>query len=389
MAEILVVEQEMDIGNSIVEILERKGHRTALIPNGLEALGEIYAREYDLVLLGLSLPGIDGPGLVDAMRKNTPGSMAIMVSGGNDFEKACEALKKGAYDVIEIPEIGEKLVGVVESALREAREMGKSGYIYKDHRENYRSLITGRAILTATDSLLAGLTFLAAFAASIYVMKIPSLNLSVRLDEIPGLSLGVAFCYAFSSVFRRSYRFERVDFGKIAVGQIWRNITAAYLVFLGTLFLSGNLQFLSGRAAVLPAYGLGFLSIIVSRRVAIPFLHARFRREGEKRIVIMGSGKREPLDLPFTFGRMDSMNPGLKTGRDMPDENDRREHLLPVGSKADQAASSDDREEIYIDSGVLSSSEILSLLNRHRGRRLKITPRKMPVQIRDEDSPGS
>jgi CheY-like chemotaxis protein len=383
MAEILVVEQDTEIGNSIVGILRGKGHRTTLVPDGLEALGKIHACEFDVAILDVRLHGIDGSGLVQAIKKRTPGTMAIMVCNGADLDSVSEALRNGAYDYIEKADIQGRLTRTVEGALREKGEMMKSGYIYKDNRYYDKSLIMRRAVLAAVDSLLAGLAFLSAFAAIKYILKISPSYLSVNPFEIARLSLGVVFCYAFVSAFRRSYRFERADFGKVAGGQIWKNITLAYLLFLGILFLSGNLQFPSDRVGVLLGYGLGLLSIITGRNIVIPSLSARFRREGEKKIVIVGYGKREPTDSPLTFGRMDSMNPTLRRNRDGSIADSRSVGSHPGREKASKAPIPDDIDEIYIDADVLSSSEVISLLDRHRGRRLKVKSHDTPIRIGD------
>lgn len=384
MAEILIVEENKNIGDSMVEILEKKGHRTTRVYEGLEGLGRVYAREYDLAILDVALPGIDGVGLVKAIKKRTPGSMTIVVCTRADLEGVAEALRNGAYDYILRQDIEDELIPKVEGALGEARRMRKSGYIYKEDRREDRPLYAKRVIFTALDSVLAGAAFFLAFTLNSQVLRIWPSVLPIHLGDIARLALGMAFCYAFLSVFRQSYRYESGVFGRIAVGQIWRNITAAYLAFLGILFISGNLQSLSDRAGVLLGYGLGFLSIVVNRAVIIPLLISRLRREGRKKIVIVGSARREPQDSPLTFGRLDSMNTGLINNTNRRPEGNKAGKIIPVGERASRAEYTGEIEEIYIDAGATSVSEVLSTLDRYRGRQLEVVPQQESTLIPEE-----
>jgi CheY-like chemotaxis protein len=384
MAEILVAEQDIDVGNSIVESLEAEGHRTVRARDGLEALGRNCSGEYDLAILDVNLPGIDGAGLVEAIKRRTPRTMAIMVCGRTDLEKAGEAMREGAYDFIEKPLIEDNLISTAGSALREAREMKRSGYVYKDHFRNDRSLMAARTILTFSDSLLSGLAFFAALTVCKYILEVSPLNLSVSLTEILRLSLGMAFCYAFSSVFLRSYRFEGAVLGRIPAIQIWKNSSVAYMIFLGILFLSGNVQLLSGRVGVLLGYALGTGILIVSRKIVIPLFHAGSRREGKKKIVIVGSTGQEPVDSPLTFGRLDSLNPALKRAGQPLIDRDQGGEEAHGRRRVDRDAVSADTDEVHINAEALSALEVLSLLDRHRGRAVEVklqqTSRERPTQ---------
>lgn len=386
MAEILIVEQDIDLGNSIVELLETEGHHTDWAKDGLEALDKICNGEYDLAILDVTLPGIDGSEMVEAIKKRTPRTMAIMVCSRTDLEKAGEAMRKGAYDFIEKPCIEDRLISVAESALREAREMKRSGYLYKHDRRDDKSAVAGRTVLTFSDSLLAGLAFFSAMTVCKYILEVSALNLSVSLAEIFRLSLGMAFCYAFSSMFLRSYRFEGAIFGRIPAAQIWKNITVAYMIFLGILFLSGNVQLLSGRSEVLLGYALGIGFLIISRRIVIPFFQAASRREGKKRIVIVGATRHEQIDPPFTFGRLDSLNPSLKrAGRPLTGV-DQGGDRAPGRRRVGRGAVSADIDEVHIDGEALSTSEVLSLLDRHRGRAVKIKPQQTSRERRTQNA---
>ncbi len=103
MANILVVEDDFAVQSCMVRVLEAEGHRIFTASDGLEALGKIYSQSYDLAILGVALPHVSGAGLLDAIRKRSPRTMVVMVSGQADLDSTIESLRNGAYDYIEKP----------------------------------------------------------------------------------------------------------------------------------------------------------------------------------------------------------------------------------------------------------------------------------------------
>lgn len=372
MTRILVVNNDPDLRNLMVGALERVGHRVAAAQDGLEALGKIYTEQYDLVVLDVALPYIDGNGLLDVIRKRSPETIVVIASGRNDSATVLQAIRKGAYDFIEKPVGEEELLRVVTMALQEGRMMQHSGYIYKDHRRGEKLLFSKGMVRAVRDSLLAGLTFLAAFIIYLYVLKM-SPSLSIGLRELTKLSLGMTFCYSFVLVARRGYRFHRREHTRVPVRQVWTNITQAYLVFIAVLFLSGNMNMLLGRIGVILGYGLGILSIIGVRFIGVPTVFFRSRREGKKTITIVGSGKAALQDTPLTFGRVDNLAASRQSEKEhLPDKRRRIETRIIAGRK--------DADELIINAGEFSAPEVLDLLDRYQGRNLKIVVVGGPVE---------
>jgi len=116
MARILIIDDEPAIRTTLSSILEDEGHRTALCESGEEGIAQFARDEFDLVLLDLWLPGIDGLMVLERIR--TAGSTpVIMISGHGSVDSAVRATRLGAYDFLEKPLSLERVLLTVNHAL--------------------------------------------------------------------------------------------------------------------------------------------------------------------------------------------------------------------------------------------------------------------------------
>jgi two-component system, NtrC family, nitrogen regulation response regulator NtrX len=103
MANILVIDDEKSIRNTLQEVLEYENHKVDLATNGSEGL-ELFDRGgYDIVLCDIKMPGMDGIEVLEKMHELNHDVPVIMISGHGNIDTAVEAIKKGAYDFIEKP----------------------------------------------------------------------------------------------------------------------------------------------------------------------------------------------------------------------------------------------------------------------------------------------
>ncbi len=121
-ARILVVDDEADIRNLIQEILDEEGYEVVVAADGEQARAAVADDEFDLVLLDIWMPDVDGITLLrewsesDALR-----CPVVMMSGHGTVDTAVEATRLGAVDFIEKPLSLTKLLRTVERALDEAQ----------------------------------------------------------------------------------------------------------------------------------------------------------------------------------------------------------------------------------------------------------------------------
>jgi two-component system nitrogen regulation response regulator NtrX len=78
---ILVVDDESGIRNSLEEILREEGWEAASVASGEECLESCSKNDFDLVLLDVWLPGMDGLKVLESLKQRDPAPLVIMISG--------------------------------------------------------------------------------------------------------------------------------------------------------------------------------------------------------------------------------------------------------------------------------------------------------------------
>src|SRR5262249_11812398 len=91
------------------------------VDSGEACLDRVPGRAYDVILLDVWLPGIDGLVTLERLRERRVESQVIMISGHGSVEAAVRATKLGAFDFIEKPLSLDKTVLTVRNALRQRR----------------------------------------------------------------------------------------------------------------------------------------------------------------------------------------------------------------------------------------------------------------------------
>jgi two-component system, NtrC family, nitrogen regulation response regulator NtrX len=120
-ASILIVDDESGIRESLGALLRDEGYEIAAIASGEECLEQIESRRFDLVLLDVWLPKMDGLETLERIQGQDAAPVVIMISGHGNIETAVRATKLGAFDFVEKPLSLDKIVLVVRNALEYVR----------------------------------------------------------------------------------------------------------------------------------------------------------------------------------------------------------------------------------------------------------------------------
>ncbi len=142
---VLVVDDEKNIRLSIAQSLENLEVEVDNAITGEEALEKIRQQEYQLVLLDLKLPGMDGVEMLRQLRGFNTGIKVLIITAHGTVENAVETMKLGAVDFIQKPFTPDEVRGFVAKALARTEE-------FRNHLRQDRSLEVGQAV----DSLLSG-----------------------------------------------------------------------------------------------------------------------------------------------------------------------------------------------------------------------------------------
>ena len=120
MAKILIIDDEASIRTALANILEDEGHRAVLCESGEEAIAHFAREEYDLAILDLWLPGVDGMSVLERMR-GSAAPPVIVISGHGNVDTAVRATRLGAYDFLEKPLSLERVLLTVNHALSDSK----------------------------------------------------------------------------------------------------------------------------------------------------------------------------------------------------------------------------------------------------------------------------
>jgi two-component system response regulator AtoC len=122
---ILVIDDQEGIRKSFSAILEKEGYEVDAVATGQEAIKRSKSRIYNLALVDLRLPDMDGIQLLTAMRDTSPKMVKIIVTGYPSMENAIEAVNRGADAYIVKPFTMETLLRTIEEHLRKQKEAVK------------------------------------------------------------------------------------------------------------------------------------------------------------------------------------------------------------------------------------------------------------------------
>jgi two-component system, NtrC family, nitrogen regulation response regulator NtrX len=120
---ILIVDDEPGIRQSLVGVLEDEGFQAIAVESGEACLEAIGRENYELVLLDIWLPGIDGLATLERIEEvpSVDRPAVVVISGHGNIETAVRATKLGAFDFLEKPLTIEKVIVVVKNALHQRR----------------------------------------------------------------------------------------------------------------------------------------------------------------------------------------------------------------------------------------------------------------------------
>jgi two-component system, OmpR family, alkaline phosphatase synthesis response regulator PhoP len=118
---ILLVEDEELVGTMVRLNLESAGYRVVWIRNGSEAAERAAAESFDLILLDIALPGLNGLSVLRGLRKSGLETPVMMLTARSDVPAKVEALDFGADDYLPKPFDVAELVARVNALLRRSR----------------------------------------------------------------------------------------------------------------------------------------------------------------------------------------------------------------------------------------------------------------------------
>jgi len=121
-ARILVVDDDESIRKTLRAILEEKGYVVDTAENGKEAIEKSKTKFYNLALIDIRLPDLEGTKLLTAIHETTPKMVKIIVTGYPSLQNAVEAVNKGADAYVIKPFNMESVLNTIKEHLKKQQE---------------------------------------------------------------------------------------------------------------------------------------------------------------------------------------------------------------------------------------------------------------------------
>src|SRR6187431_371689 len=117
MSKVLIVDDERSIRHTLRDILEFEKYEVDEASDGLEALVKIKQNPYDVIILDIKMPKMDGMDALDKIQEIARETPVVMISGHASIDTAVEAVKKGAFDFISKPPDLNRLLITLRNAM--------------------------------------------------------------------------------------------------------------------------------------------------------------------------------------------------------------------------------------------------------------------------------
>jgi DNA-binding NtrC family response regulator len=117
MAKVLIVDDDTSIRRTLKEILEFESYEVDESPDGLDCLVKVKHKQYDVIILDIKMPKMDGMEAIEKLQNLCPDIPIVMISGHANIDTAVEAVKKGAFDFIQKPPDLNRLLITIRNAM--------------------------------------------------------------------------------------------------------------------------------------------------------------------------------------------------------------------------------------------------------------------------------
>jgi DNA-binding NtrC family response regulator len=126
---VLVVDDEASVRSSLTGWFKKDGYEVVAAENANAALNQLREHAFDVVLLDIKMPGMDGMDLQEHIHRIDPGIAVIMITAFASVETAVRALKQGAFDYVTKPIDPDELSHLVLRAMEQRRLQGENAQL--------------------------------------------------------------------------------------------------------------------------------------------------------------------------------------------------------------------------------------------------------------------
>ena len=115
---ILLVDDEVAFANNLLKLLSKRGYDAVVVYNGADAGNMVGEKEFDVIILDMKMPGMDGIATLKEIKKKVPLVEVVILTGHGSVESGIEGMQLGAFDFLMKPVSIDDLQEKVSEAYR-------------------------------------------------------------------------------------------------------------------------------------------------------------------------------------------------------------------------------------------------------------------------------
>jgi two-component system, OmpR family, response regulator len=124
---ILLVDDEVAFANNLLKLLAKRGYDVVVEYNGADAVKRVGEKEFDVIILDMKMPGMDGIATLKEIKKKAPLVEVVILTGHGSIESGIEGMQLGAFDFLMKPVRIDDLQEKVSEAYRRKLVQGERG----------------------------------------------------------------------------------------------------------------------------------------------------------------------------------------------------------------------------------------------------------------------
>jgi len=138
---ILIVDDEVNLLQSLSDVLKRKGYSVATAQNGLEALGKLKERYFNIAIVDLKMPKMGGMELLEMIKERYPQTLVVILTGYGTIKSAVDAIKKGAHSYLIKPFRPDEII-LIANKIMEEEDLREENRFLRQELEKKEEIIT-------------------------------------------------------------------------------------------------------------------------------------------------------------------------------------------------------------------------------------------------------
>ena len=157
LAKILIVEDEKGLRIGTEKLLSRKGYNVKSAENGKEGIQAALSEDFDLVLIDLKMPDIDGLEVLKEIKSAKPSTVCFIVTAYASYDTAIDATRLGAFNYLLKPFTPEDLLHQLEKGYKQRKLLLEAEHLRKEREQNLLEIAHEKSRLnTIIESISSG-----------------------------------------------------------------------------------------------------------------------------------------------------------------------------------------------------------------------------------------